>query len=701
MAFIPVLLACFPAPLRAQNPPLAEPGNPPARDQAPLDPQPDDTPAAPEADDPLADFPEFGVPWPTFDEPSATAERAREGPAEAGGAQQDDFFDGADIADPAFAEELGDPEEADVSAFSEFADERRYRVTIQGLPQGAAEAFYSRFNVLSVLRLHRKDGSNFAQLKRRAAADSPLIEQLLKNAGYYDVVVRNRFENIDAGANQGRINVIFSIIAGPQYRLAQVALPGLDNARSDDLPKLLNSFGIASDQVIDSDMIIAAQKNLEENLGNNGYPFAFIEQPTLEINHAEQKGNLTVPVQPGARYNFGTILLASDTLFDAKHVQNIARFQPGDLYNVEDVDDLRRALVATGLVSTVDIEPVPSGEEAEAVDLAIDVTQAPLRTIAGQLGFGTGEGLRAEVSWEHRNFFPPEGLIRLAAVVGTQEQSGSITFRRNNFRRRDQVLNGLVAFSNIDRQAFQAQTFSIAANIERQSNFIFQKEWTWSVGIELLASNETDISGQVLNSGSETFFIGALPATLTYDGSDSLLDPSSGFRLAGRLSPEISFEGGTFGYARAQVDASFYQKIRKNVVVAARTRWATISGASLNDIAPSRRLYAGGGASVRGFGFQRVGPRDVNNEPTGGRSLAEFSLEARVRLGNFGIVPFVDAGNVYEDNIPRLSGLRYGAGIGVRYYSNFGPIRVDIGTPINRQPGDNRIAVYVSLGQAF
>jgi len=104
---------------------------------------------------------------------------------------------------------------------------------------------------------------------------------------------------------------------------------------------------------------------------------------------------------------------------------------------------------------------------------------------------------------------------------------------------------------------------------------------------------------------------------------------------------------------------------------------------------------------VRGFGYQNIGPLDVTGDPVGGRSLAEFSLEARVRFGNFGVVPFLDAGNVYSSAVPKMTGLRYGAGIGVRYHTNFGPIRVDLGTPINRRKGDARLAVYVSLGQAF
>ncbi len=111
---------------------------------------------------------------------------------------------------------------------------------------------------------------------------------------------------------------------------------------------------------------------------------------------------------------------------------------------------------------------------------------------------------------------------------------------------------------------------------------------------------------------------------------------------------------------------------------------------------------AGGGASVRGYGYQAIGPRyGEDDDPVGGKSLAEFSLEGRIRFGNFGVVPFVDAGNISTSFLPRFRDLRVGAGIGVRYYSNFGPIRVDVGTPINPQSGDPKIAVYVSLGQAF
>ncbi|QYU69801.1 BamA/TamA family outer membrane protein [Leptolyngbya sp. 15MV] len=204
----------------------------------------------------------------------------------------------------------------------------------------------------------------------------------------------------------------------------------------------------------------------------------------------------------------------------------------------------------------------------------------------------------------------------------------------------------------------------------------------------------------------QRYFVGAIPLYAMIDSSDDLLDPTRGFRIGARLSPEISRTQGTESfYLRSQVDATYYQQFGEGLVMAARARFGSIPGADLASIAPSRRFYAGGGGSVRGYGFQAIGPRDALDLPTGGRSLVEFALEARVRTGFFdgglSVVPFVDAGSVGVDTIPDFDTIRFGAGLGVRYATGFGPLRVDVATPLNPGPNDSPIAVYVSLGQAF
>jgi len=575
---------------------------------------------------------------------------------------------------------------------------RTYTYRIEGLEEvESSAALLAQFRALSTLEEYRGDPANAAQIDRRARADAELIRELLRAHGYYDALVAT---SVDA-APGGGFSVTLNVQPGPLYRFSEVRLPGLDEAAGADAAALREAFAVSADDPVDATRVTAAQAALIDALGRRGYAFAEVGEPEVVVDHETRTATLVLPVRPAGARRFGGILIEGRPLFSSRHIQQIARFREGEPFRAERIEDLRQALVATGLVSAVTIRPV-AREGSDLVDLEVTLEPAPMRTIAGEAGYGTGEGIRLELSWQHRNLLPPEGAVTFRGVAGTREQIISAILRRNNFMRRDQVLNAQIAATHVDRPAYDARTFTLIGGIERQSNIIWQKAWTWSIGAELLASDERDVDIQSGMTRRRTFFIGAIPTYLGYDGSNDLLDPTRGFRLSARFSPEASLQNGSFFYARAQVDGSFYVPVSDTVTIAGRTRLGTILGASRDRIAPSRRFYAGGGGSVRGYGFQALGPRDpVFDDPIGGRSLAEFALEARVRVGNFGFVPFIDAGNISTSPLPRLSDLQFGAGIGVRYHTRFGPIRVDIGTPLNPRSGDPRIAVYVSLGQAF
>jgi len=588
-----------------------------------------------------------------------------------------------------------DPTATDGAAKTDIAELTRYDYRVEGI-EGITDAlFLQRFNSLSALKAHVGDPSNAAQIDRRAREDVTLLQTLLRGIGYYDARI-----STSISTESGKPRVTLLVEPGIQYKLDSVTTPGLATA-GEAAPALRDALGVGINDPVDADRIAGGTAELRAQLGERGFPFATVEEPSVVIDHATGKATLNVAVEPGGARVFGRIVTPPNKLFDARHIQQIARFRPGETYNATALDDLRRTLIQTGIVSSAEVKPV-EGEKPGTVDIAVALQPAPPRTIAGELGYGTGEGFRAEVDWTHRNLFPPEGALTLRGVAGTQEQSASVIFRRNNFQGRDRLLTAQLAGANINRPAYQARTFSLSGSLERQTTIFFQKKWTWSLGAELAASDERDVIVTTGAARRRTFFIASLPTSLSYDGSDDLLNPTKGFRLGGRLSPELSLQGAAFGYARIQFDASAYKSLGDRVVLAGRVRLGTILGAPRDAIAPSRRFYAGGGASVRGYGYQAIGPRDPNNDPIGGRSLTEFSLEARIKaFGPFGIVPFFDAGNIYTSDLPKFSDLQFGAGVGLRYYSNFGPIRIDVGTPINPQRGDPRIAVYVSLGQAF
>ena len=135
---------------------------------------------------------------------------------------------------------------------------------------------------------------------------------------------------------------------------------------------------------------------------------------------------------------------------------------------------------------------------------------------------------------------------------------------------------------------------------------------------------------------------------------------------------------------------------------AARIGFGSLAGADLENIPANRRFFAGGGGSVRGYAFRSLSPMRAG-EPIGGRSLLEGSLEARIRITDtIGIVPFIDAGGAFRESYPDFGErLRFSAGLGLRYYTGIGPIRLDVAIPLQKVAGQRGYGVYLGIGQAF
>ncbi len=610
----------------------------------------------------------------------------------------------APLGDPALAEPLPPLSTFDAEPIQEVAadDESdapapvRYTIEVVGLDEIGLEG---RFRDLSALEDAQGEAVNGAMIAARAEEDEALAVRLLRSEGYFDAVAAAAIEQLPDAP--GRLRVTITTAPGNRYSFGDIRIAGA----ATEPPGIADeALALESGAPIVAADVEAAEANVLLRLPQQGYPFAEIGLRDIELDPETRLGAYTLPLTPGPRARFAGFTTEGDLAFDADHVGVLARFRRDQLYDRRLVDDLREAMVSTRLFNSVSAEPVLTGEAApdgtQYVNILVRQDAGPARSLDVSAGYSTGEGLRLEGAWEHRNLFPPEGALRLAAIAGTAEQSANIRFRRSNWGQRDRALLLQFEAGRRDYEAFEGYTTRLYGLVSRESTPIWQKRWTYAYGAEVLATNEAR-DGRARLSLSDAYFIGGLIGQLGYDRSNNLLDPTRGYRLLARVNPEASLGNGTDFYLRNLIEGSVYYPVREDVVLAGRVRFGSLYGAPRDSLAPSRRFYAGGGGSVRGFGFQELGPRDADNVPLGGRSLGEFAVEGRYRFGNYGVVGFVDAGQVYESQFPTFEDIRFGVGIGGRLYTNFGPIRVDVATPIARRTGESRISIYVSIGQAF
>ncbi|HEU4959703.1 MAG TPA: BamA/TamA family outer membrane protein [Sphingomonas sp.] len=581
---------------------------------------------------------------------------------------------------------------------AEKTPEIRYDVAVNGLN---AIGLDDEFDDLSALKDGGGKAENGTMVDARARQDEALAVRLMKSLGYYDATAIATIEQVP---NQpGHVRVIVSATPGQLYRLGDIAVKAQPTVPPDLIRKALP---LQTGDPIEAAKVQGAEANVSLTLPQNGYPFAKLGLRDIVLDDTTYTGDYTLPVDTGPRSSFGGFQLRGrHPVFSEKHIALLARFKPGELYDVRKTDDLRKALVATGLFSSVSVKPVPTGKPGpdgtELADLQVRQVAGPPRTLAATAGYSTGEGFKVEGSWMHRNLFPPEGALIATATLGSQEQGASATFRRSNAGQRDRTFSIVASADHSNYDAFDAFTGTLGIRWAYDSTPIWQKTLTYAYGADLIGTNESVYDFAAGKRVRRTYGILALPGQVEFDQSDDLLNPTKGYRLKLNLSPETSVHGQVRPYARTMVEATGYYPIRDDLVLAGRVRAGSIFGIDRDDLAPSRRYYGGGGGSVRGYGYQRLGPFDPNGDPVGGRSINEFSIEARYRFGNYGIVPFFDGGNAYASTFPQFDHLHFGAGIGGRLYTNFGPIRIDVATPLNPRKGDGRIALYISIGQAF
>ena len=600
---------------------------------------------------------------------------------------------GAALALPAAAQSAADSADYDPD------QQTPYVLALRGLDDSPLK---KRFLDLSLLQAEAPRGKGIARIEGRArlrsrlATDVETLESLLRSEGFYGAQIRQQIAPAPGPA--GSVIVLLTIERGPQFLFGRI---DLGPALSAEQRQLAEAKGLKEGEPARSAAILAAADIYGAALPTNGYPFFLLGKREVIVDHATQSVSVTWPVDPGPRARVGEVRYVGTQVAKPRHLGVLSTLKAGETYDSRKLDAFRQALLSTGLYGSLNVYPQYASDSADGVavaDIIVDGQPTTLRSWSLIGGYSTREGPRGEVSWQHRNLFGGEEQLTVRTIIGTIEQSARIDLQKFNVGARDQTVLGKLSYIHEDSSVLEAHSVALSGGIERQNLRFLQRKWTYSALGELGVEN-------VKRGGTlGTFYTIGLPGNIRYDGTDDLFDPTRGFRASATLIPEMAIRGGTSLYLVSDIQLSAYQTLHSKwpVTLGARLRAGSIAGSALAGIPATRRFYAGGGGSIRGFDYREVSPFDASGNPTGGRSIAEFSLEARFKVTpSIGIVPFIDAGSVYTTTLPRFSDLRWGAGLGLRYFTGFAPLRIDVATPINRRPGDPNVAFYVSIGQSF
>ncbi|MFQ5348616.1 MAG: autotransporter assembly complex family protein [Rhodothalassiaceae bacterium] len=535
----------------------------------------------------------------------------------------------------------------------------------------------------------------YGALRARIDEDRADLIRFLRSEGFYDAEIA-----FDIDATQHPLRVILEVTSGARYRIAEVETVFAGPPPGDAVLRALKgSLSLHPGDPSRAADILAAEKGILDRLQELGHPLAEARPREVVIDHATNSATVRYHIAAGPQLLFGTVFFTGADDVDRGYLARLVPWTAGTPYDRRLVDAYRRTLIGTRLFSAVAID---FAEPAAALhkktrplpaDLRVTLAPARLRTIAVSAGFSTSEGAGGDVSWEHRNLLGAGERLTLTLTGAEIEQSLTADFRKPDFRRRGQTLTAGAGLVRESSDAFDSLEFRSRLGLERHVG----ARWTLTGQGEVTLSNVDDLQG------SRTFLLSALPLAVAWDSRDDLLDPRRGGYVRLGVTPHLALQDTLFSFLKSELQASAYEGLLgESVTLAQRLRLGSVSGAARDRLPANRRFFAGGGGSIRGFGFRNVGPLDADGDPLGGRSLLELSFEMRSRLGRrFGIVPFVDGGEVWEQTLPQFDRLRWSAGLGLRYFTDFAPIRIDVAFPLNRRPGEDRLQLYISLGQSF
>lgn len=565
-----------------------------------------------------------------------------------------------------------------------------YLVLISGVEDEAVLSLLEKSSQL--IALADRPPISEAGLWRRIEDDRGRFDTVFRSEGYYEA---RTWASVDRSTSPP--TVLIQVDLGPPFTFRSFTVEEVATADEGlPLPRL-SDLGITIGARARAPDVVAAEKRLADYCANNAYPLAQTFDRHAVVDFADRTMTVSVQLDPGPRLMFGPVSFMGLGSVAEAYVRLLIPWEDGQPYDRRKVEEFRRRLVRTGLFSAVIINPVDNPNPEGQLPINVDVVEAKMHSIGAGAKYYTTEGPAVELFWEHRNLFGRSENLTVSTELGKIIQNVSFDVLIPDYRRFEQDLIGSTVGLRETTDAYDKAGIETSLRIRRK----FDDIWAVSSG----PSVETAwLKERGLNTENSTLF--GLPSYVYRDTTNDQLDPTEGTRLRFAPTPYVGWYTQQQHFISNELSGSAYLSLdpASRYVLATRAKIGALFGESREDIPADKRFYAGGGSSIRGYPFQKVGQLDDHNNPIGGRSLLELSAEFRARVwGNFGVVPFIDGGTVYDSVVPNFSEtIRWGAGLGLRYYTIIGPARLDVAFPINRRKDvDEPVQFYVNIGQAF
>lgn len=504
--------------------------------------------------------------------------------------------------------------------------------------------------------------------------------------------------------NKG-LSLKFVINEGRQTLIKSVRISGNSQISASDIQSVLHLKEDAPYNIID---IRDARYRIQSLYGKRGYMDARID---VKSTIYDDKAFLDFGITENRPSVVGKIIIRGNMKTKEKIIRREITVAEGETYNYEEVLNTKERLYRLGLFSEVkvDILEPDNKEDGHEKDMRITLKESAPGSVEMSLGYGDYERLRGSIDVRYRNIGGYNRQIGFRTEISEVEKKYVFDFREPRlFNYPDLPFNASLTKEsrssvNIDTKEvlYKLDKTSFIAGIEKE----LKKGLKAGLNYEYSFNDTTDVTPGVILSREDTgtLAISSISPSLFYDLRDNPFDPTSGslhgitlkFASKAYLS-ETEFIKGTF-------QTSWFFLLKKGIVFAVSLKGGAAHAFGETDELPLiERFFLGGRTTVRGYGHDLLGPKGADNSPTGGNVFALVNGEFRIPIRKgFGIVTFVDGGNVWRTVNDVNGELKYTAGIGLRYGTPVGPVRIDYGHKLNREQDESTGEFHFSFGHAF